>query len=176
MGLKPFTAAFALTATICLGMSGPVRAENSPQTTDFVHKASEGNMFEIESSKLALTKTSVKDVKSFAEMMVTDHTQVGDQFKKALVASGSGLAPANKLDNDHQETLNSLKAAEPAIFDSLYIQAQGKAHDDAVSLFASYAEKGDDTALKKFASDELPVLKKHQDRIHALSTYTSSRQ
>ena len=176
MNLKPFISAFALTASICLGISTSVYAENSSQTMDFVHKASEGNMFEIESSKLALIKTSAKDVKSFAEMMVTDHTQVGDQFKKALAASGSGLAPADKLDSDHQETFNSLKAAAPAVFDSLYIQAQGKAHDDAVSLFASYAENGDDAALKKFASDELPVLKKHQGKVHALSTYTSSRQ
>ena len=176
MEFKPFAAAVGLTATLCLGLSVPARAEATQQTADFVHRASEGNMFEIETSKLALTKSSVNDVKNFALTMVTDHTGTGDQLKKVLASSGTGLAPADKLEDEHQKTLNGLKAVPPASFDGLYIQAQGKAHDDAVSLFTSYAENGDDTELKKFAADTLPALKKHQDMLHSLSTYMSSRQ
>lgn len=175
MNFKPLAAAFVLTALLCPVL--PAHAAVSQQTTDFVQKASEGNLFEIESSKIALQKTSAKDVKDFAQRMVADHTQIGDQLKKALNDSGTGLTPATVLDNDHQNTINSLNAAAPTTFDNLYAQAQVKAHDEAVNLFTGYAQNGDDAVLKKFASNTLPMLKEHQALAHTLSqSYVSARQ
>lgn len=176
MSFKPFATAVALTVLMCPALQAHA-AEVSQQTTDFVKNASVGNLFEIESSKLALQKTSATDVKDFAQKMVTDHTQIGDQMKKAVNASGTDLTPATTLDADHQQTLNSLKAAPAANFDNLYVEAQLKAHDDAVTLFSDYAQNGDETNLKKFASDTLPTLKKHQQMVNDLSrTYVSAHK
>jgi putative membrane protein len=175
MNFKPLAAASALMAMVYLASPVPAHADASMQTTDFVRKASQGNMFEIESSKIALKKSSAKDVKDFAQAMVTDHTQIGDQFKKTLAASNTGLTPATQLASEDQKTLDILKAAPAPTFDNQYVQAQSKAHDGAVSLFSDYAENGDNTDLKTFAADTLPTLKKHQDMVHTLSqSYMSS--
>jgi putative membrane protein len=169
MHLKTLAVLSVFIAMAAIGLSVFAQPQVSSQTTDFVHKISMGNKFEIDSSKLAINKTSAKDVKSFAEMMVSDHTQIGDQLKKALASSGTGLTETETLDSDLQKELDQLTSAPPTAFDNLYVQAQSRAHDEAVTLVANYAESGDDVSLKKFASDTLPILKKHQDAVHTLS-------
>ena len=59
-------------------------------------------------------------------MMVTDHTQIGDTFKKTVAASGTGLSAAEKPAGEAQKQLDELKAAPAASFDNLYVQAQSK--------------------------------------------------
>lgn len=176
MDYKPYAAAFVLTAAIGFGTPASA-AEPSAKTSDFVHKASEANLFEIESSNLAIQKTSAKDVKDFAQQMVADHTHMGDQMKKAITASGTNLTPASALEDEHQKTLDTLKAASAATFDNLYVQAQSKAHDEAVTLFDDYAQNGDDDVFKKLASDSLPMLKKHQEMVHDMNqSYMSTKK
>jgi putative membrane protein len=177
MNLKTLAISSIFAATIAFCIPACAQTQSSSQTADFVRNASAGNAFEIESSKLALKKTSAKDVKNFAQMMVTDHTQLGDELKKTVASSGTGLTVAEKLAGDAQKTLDELTAAPTAAFDNLYVQAQSKAHDDAVSMFSDYAENGDNVDLKKFASNALPTLKKHQELVHNMTqAYMSTSQ
>jgi len=177
MNLKTLAASSVLTAMLAFGMPAFAQIQPSSQTTDFVRNASLGNMLEIESSKIAIKKTSAKDVKDFAQMIITDHTQIGDQFRKALASSNTGLSATEKLEGDPKDMLDELNAAPAATFDNLYVQAQSKAHDEAVTIFADYAENGDNASLKKFASDTLPTLKKHQELVHTLTqSFMSTRQ
>jgi putative membrane protein len=169
MNLKTLAVSSIFMAMAAFSLPAFAQAGPSSQTTDFVRDASAGNAFEVESSKLAINKTSAKDVKDFAKMMVADHTQIGDALKKALASSSTGLTPAETLDAESEKTLDELNAAPASAFDNLYVQAQSKAHDQAVTAFADYAEHGDNTSLKKFASDTLPVLKKHQELVHSLT-------
>ena len=59
----------------------------APKTEDFVRIAAISDMFEIESSKLAASNAQDPAIKSFAEKMVKDHTQVSTEMK-ALVSAG----------------------------------------------------------------------------------------
>lgn len=177
MNLKVFTASSIFVAVMAFCIPTFAQAQPSSQTADFVRNASTGNVFEIDSSKLAIKRTSSKEVKNFAQMMVTGHTQIGDKLKETLASSGTGLSVVEKPYGETQKTLDELNAAPAAAFDNLYVQAQSKAHDDAVSMFADYAENGDNAGLKKFASDALPTLKKHQELVHNLTqAYMTTRQ
>lgn len=136
---------------------------DSPQ--DFTTKVAIANMFEIETSKLALKMGTRADVKTFAKQMVDDHTKAGVAFKKVLATDTTVTAPKT-LDDDHQKKLDDLKAMKAGDdFDSAYISAQKDAHSDAVSLFDNYSKNGTDTALKQFATDTLPTLQSHKDMI-----------
>jgi putative membrane protein len=57
--------------------------------------------------------------------------------------------------------LDGLKAKVGKDFDSSYDQIQVKAHEDAVTLFETYAKGGEDPELKKWAAKTLPHLKEH---------------
>jgi putative membrane protein len=136
---------------------------DTPQ--QFAEKAAVANLFEIETSKLAVKTSKNKDVLAFANKMITDHTKAGTAFKAAVGKASGVTAPAEKLDDAHQSKLDDLKTKTGEDFDKAYIDAQQDAHDEAVSLFDSYANNGTDAALKAFAAETLPTLKAHEEHI-----------
>ncbi len=144
-------------------------AKTSKATTDFVKKAAVANQFEIDSSKLALEKSQDADIKTFAQKMVDDHTKAGESFTAAVTEGkvDAALVPA-KLDAKHQKELDKLSKADAKDFDKDYLKAQKDAHKDAIALFKGYSEKGDNEALKTFATNTLPTLEGHQTELEGL--------
>jgi putative membrane protein len=149
-------------ATICLLIALPAMAQSpAPRAQDFVNKVAVSDMFEIQSSQLALTeKQPDKDTKPFAQRMVKDHQKKTAELTK-LVDSGNLQELPTALDSDHQKMLDELKAKTGKEFDQSYDQIQVKAHQDAVALFEAYAKDGDNADLKKWAASTLPHLKQH---------------
>lgn len=137
----------------------------SPQ--DFADKAGVANMFEIESSKVALEKATSDDVKNFAQKMIDDHTKAGDDMKAAADSQG-GITVPTELDDAHQQMLDQLNNASGDDFDQTYIQMQTDAHKQAVALFDAYSKNGEDGALKDFAAKTLPTLQQHYDMVQQL--------
>jgi putative membrane protein len=128
---------------------------------DFATKVAISDMFEIQSSQLALSKQPDADTKPFAEKMVQDHQKTSNELK-ALVDGGKVKATLpTALDAEHQNLLDDLKAKNGKDFDQSYDQVQLKAHRDAVALFEAYAKTGDNSDLKSWAGQTLPHLKEH---------------
>lgn len=165
--------------TTALVVSGPVFAQDSnasPTSTapatvtdpaEFASMAAVSNMFEIESSNLALDKASSDEVKAFAEQMIADHTKAGEEM--ATAAGEEGVVPASQMDQRHQQILNDLNALDGEDFDAAYIRAQVQAHDEAVAMFEGYAADGAEGPLKEFAAATLPTLQQHQSHAHEMS-------
>lgn len=133
--------------------SATYASDNTADT--FVTKASIANMFEIETSKLALERSHHEGVKTFAKQMVDDHTKAGEKLTAALQKSNSKLKQAEGLDDAHKEKLAELKNTADDNFDQAYIELQADAHKQAVMLFSDYADNGKDAALKQLAADTL---------------------
>jgi putative membrane protein len=132
----------------------------------FVNKATIGNQFEIESSRLALQQSKNDDVKDFAQQMVDDHTQIGEDLTSVIATSNAQIpVPDNKLDPAHAKILAQLRSLPGSDFDHLYLKNQIKAHDDAIALFTNYIAHGKNSALRDFANRTLPIIKKHRDEI-----------
>jgi putative membrane protein len=132
----------------------------SPSTEDFVTEAANGDMLEIESSKLVAAKGDARD-KAFAEQMIKDHSATSAELK-ALVSSGKVPAtlPA-AMDKAHGAKLDELSGLSGADFAKAYEDMQLAAHKDAVSLFERYARGGDNASLQAFAAKTLPHLREH---------------
>lgn len=156
-----------------IGQTAPP-ARTAPQTAaalltaaTFVPVVGVSNQFEIESSQLALSRSTSKAVKDFANRMVVEHNLAGAKFKQAL-ADAKITLPSEKLDAKHQAIIDRLKAANGAAFDTAYIEAQTNAHVEAVDLFKAYAKDGDTPRLKAFAADLLPTLVGHLEHVKKL--------
>lgn len=130
----------------------------------FVTKTAVGNLFEIQSSRVALEKAQNEAVKSFAQTMIQDHTAATERMK-AL----GGRMPT-KLDARHAGMVKTLRSTPAARFDQAYLQAQVKAHEETVALFESYARSGTDPQLKAFATEMLPTLQGHLDMVRKMAT------
>ncbi len=164
------TAALALISPI--GIATAQDANQNAATTQnmeinsaeqFVMMASMSDLFEIESSQLALENAKSENVKEFAQQMITDHTANTQKLMQTVKATGGTMKAPEKLDEPHQEMLESLQGASDANFDAAYMDAQVMAHQQAVALFSSYAENGDNDMLQEFAQQQLPVIQMHYE-------------
>ena len=142
-------------------------AMKAVSTEMFLTKAAGGNMFEIESSKLAVSRTKSEPIRDFANKMVADHGTAAKKFK-AAVAEAKLEAPPEVMDAKHKAIVDDLRSQEGAAFDQAYVEAQRKAHIETVELFEAYADKGDNARMKQFAKDMLPTLKTHLEHVTKL--------
>ncbi len=171
-----------LASGVCLALAAPVWAQSpssgdaapssaqqsAPSTEDFVKTVAISDMFEVQSSKLALEKKAKPD-QQFAKRMIHDHGKTTEQLKH-LVDSGKVKAQLpTGLDAEHQQMLDQLRGETGATFDKDYDQMQLKGHKDAVALFESYAHSGDNAALKRWAANTLPHLQEHLSMAEKLS-------
>jgi putative membrane protein len=138
----------------------------------FVHQAAIAGMAEVAEAQLAVSKAQRDDVKQFAQRMIDDHTKANDQLKQLAAAKQVSLPTA--LDAKHKSEQARLEKLSGAAFDRAYIEAQVKAHQQAVSLFKTEAEKGGDPELKQFAAQTLPILQQHHDAVVALAKNRTS--
>ncbi|MET0220648.1 MAG: DUF4142 domain-containing protein [Tardiphaga sp.] len=139
----------------------------APTTADFVKEVAISDMFEIQSNKLATEKGNAAE-KTFAAMMVTDHTKTSTELK-AMVGSGKVKADLpTALDSAHQSKLDKIKGESGKDFSSDFSSQQVSAHKDAVNLFERYAKGGDNAELKDWAGKTLPTLQHHLDMAQKL--------
>nr|WP_257022436.1 DUF4142 domain-containing protein [Pigmentiphaga litoralis] len=145
-------------------------AELARKDKQFIEKAAESGYLEIEASRMAATKASHADIKSFAQMMVTDHTAVDTELKS--LASSKSVAVPTQPTRSVKSKLDSLaKRTDGADFDKKYAdEIAVDAHKDAVKLFESTAKDAKDPDIKAFAAKTLPSLKAHLEKGEAIKT------
>jgi predicted outer membrane protein/sporulation protein YlmC with PRC-barrel domain len=124
---------------------------------DFVNRAAIGNMFEIQTSQLAVNRTQNDRIRQFAQRMVDEHTKAGEALKTA--ATGQTLPQS--LDQSHAGLLQTLQGASGPDFDRRYVRQQVNAHQESVQLYETFARTGDNPQLKTFAQQTLPTLQQH---------------
>ncbi|SFR82457.1 DUF4142 domain-containing protein [Sphingomonas jatrophae] len=130
--------------------------------TDYVKMAADSDMYEIQSSKLALSRSKRDDVKAFAREMIADHTMTSKSLMAALKNGDRTIAkPGTKLSSDNAAKIALLKKAPKEGFDTMYLQQQMQAHQTAWALHKGYATDGTDPALKQVASTAVPVIERH---------------
>lgn len=142
-------------------------SQNATDPAQFVAMATASNMFEIESSKLALEKATRPETKTFAQHMIDDHTKAGAEMQKA--ASADGITAPTALDEKHKAKIDSLAGKTGDDFDASYVAEQLSAHKEAVALFTGYANNGPAGSLKDFAAKTMPTLQGHLDQVSKLS-------
>ena len=136
--------------------------------SDFVSTVAGSDMFEIESGKLAKTMATNADLKSFGDMLVTDHTKSSAELKAAAAEASPPVTVPTTLPAELQAKLDALKAAKGADFDKLFVEQQKEGHQKALDALHSYAAGGDQPSLKTFATKATPVVQGHLDKLNAM--------
>lgn len=171
-------AALALAACSGEGGSGadkaasaapPVAAEPGPLTgAGFVTAVAQGNLFEVQASRMARTRASDIEVKRFAQEMMDVHTASTAELS-TLIAEVEGARIPVSPDARHQALLQTLRAASAADFQRLYLTQQADAHREARTRLETYASGGDNDGLKTFATKTATVVKAHVDKLGKLN-------
>lgn len=139
----------------------------SSADSDFVQHAATGGKAEVAMGKLAEQRGAVASVREFGRWMVTDHTQANHQLAK--IAQQSGMQLPSGPDKQQQAAMAHIEKLHGTAFDRAYIAAQLKAHEKTVDLFRKEAQSGQDTQLKQFAQQSLPMLEQHLTEVQELA-------
>jgi len=102
---------------------------------DFVHDVAIMNMTEIELSRMALTKATSPDVRSFAQRMIDDHGAAGDKLKGVI--SAYQMQWPSQLDDEHRKSVDELAKKQAGDFDREYAKAMVHGHQDLVAKLES---------------------------------------
>ncbi len=130
----------------------------------YVRIAASSDMYEIQSSQLALSKAQNASIRGFAEMMVRDHTNTTQQLAAAATAAGVGAPPQSMLPL-HADMVARLQARSGADFDREYARQQLMAHQQAVALHTNFAARGDAPALRTVAAAAVPIVTQHLNMV-----------
>lgn len=130
----------------------------------FVAMAASSDMYEIESSRLALQRTQNPMLRMHAEMMIRDHTNTTTQLKAAATDASLGV-PMQMLPL-HAGLLDQLQRSPN--FDATYRGQQITSHQQALALHTNYARRGDVPQLRGVAAAAVPVVRGHLDHIQRM--------
>lgn len=141
----------------------PAPMTDSLTKTDasFVVNAADAGMLEVELGKLTQTNAASQTVKDFGDMMVKDHTAVGDKLKR--LAAAKNLAVPETLSDKSSDKKNKMQDKKGKDFDKAYAKAMVDGHKDVIKSFEDEAKDGTDPDIKAFASEQLPTLHHHLD-------------
>lgn len=142
-----------------LVLSGPAMAQVM-SASEYVATAGAGDMYERQSSELVLTTTSNPALRSFADMMVAQHTKSTAEVKAAAKQAKLKPRPA-MLTPSQTEMIAQLRAEAGTARDAAYVAQQKAAHGQALAVHQAYADGGLSPPLKAAATAIVPAVQAH---------------
>lgn len=131
------------------------------ETSDFMVKAANGGMMEVELGKSAQDKATNSRVKEFGAMMVRDHSNANDELK--ALASRKNVTLPDSVGSDLRSHMNDLMKKKGNDFDKAYMNMMVDDHQDDVDMFQKASNNLKDPDVKAWAAKTLPTLQKHLD-------------
>lgn len=148
------SAAAALYGALALWVAGASAQPAGPTDPQIAAIVVTANQVDIDAGKLALTKAHAKDVKAFAQQMITDHTGVNKQATE-LVAKLKVKPEENdtsrSIKRGGDENLAKLKNLKGAEFDRAYIDHEVTYHQTVIDAL-------DKTLVPNAKNEELKAL------------------
>jgi len=158
-----------LNDTATMGMSDTNNTANTEikdDIKDFMKKAAEGGMMEVDLGNIAMKNSSTQQIKDFGKMMVDDHSQVNQELK--ALASVKNIGLPTMVGSDKQDKIDKLSKENGAEFDKDYVSMMIDDHKKDIDEFKDAQDKANDPDIKAFLDKTIPVLQKHLDAIQAI--------
>lgn len=144
----------ALCSALSLWVSEAVAQLAGPTDAQIAAIVVVANQVDIDAGKLAIGKANAKDVKAFAQQMITDHTGVNKQATELvtkLKVKPEENDTSRKLKRDGAENLAKLQKLKGADFDRAYIAQEVAYHQAVIDAL-------DKTLVPNAKNDELKTL------------------
>jgi len=138
----------------------------STKDVNFASSVTNNALNKVNTGKMALEKSTNTRVKSFATMLVNDHTEFGEELsliakdRKITLPALSGMAEMHQA--------NRLAMKQGNDFDKAFMDAMIEDEKKEVAICENGSKSCKDASLKAFATKTLPVLKMHLDSAQAI--------
>lgn len=126
----------------------------------FLINAASSNLLEIQVGKMAAQQATKPEVKQFAQMMVSHHTQATQELKN--VATPLGVTLPQTMIPVHQAMADRLANKTGKDFDEAYMDLMETAHKMDIAMFEVKSKAAETPTVKGFATRTLPMLRSHE--------------
>jgi|GEM_PF-376084 putative membrane protein len=138
------------------------------QDRTFMMQASMGNSAEVAAGALASTKGDSVGIRSFGQMMVTDHSTAQTDLK--TLGTNVNVGVKDSVDAAHITLGQTLQGLSGRAFDSTYIVNQINDHQTTISAFQTEISSGGRTEVINYANKYLPKIQMHLQMADSIAT------
>lgn len=135
----------------------------------FLMKAVQGNLAEIQMGKLALKNSADRNTQNYANRMIEDHTTANVQALQIIAKKGM---PAPKSPDAASIAMMRRMSKMKTGFNKMYITHMIADHKEDIAEYTKEAKTGYDDDIKGYAVATLPTLKSHLDFAQTLMNPT----
>ncbi len=130
---------------------------------DYVATAASVDLFVIRSAELATSRAADPRLRTYARTLIDDHR--GTSAQLSFGGRRLNLVPSAVLRPEHQAMLDALAAS--GTFDMLYRRQLTSLHEQAVTLHAAFAQRGESPTLRTVAANALPIERRHLQQLRS---------
>ena len=143
-----------LFAVLLMAAAGTALADAS--SDQFIVKAMQNSMLEVQLGKLAQKNAQTTGVYALGERLARDHARISKML--AVIIKAKGIEVPASLDASYSDVVETLANKNGPEFEAAYTEQMVNAHEKAIVLFTTVAE-GNDPELSHFAKQVLPMLR-----------------
>jgi len=132
----------------------------------FLAQAAISNLSEIQAGQLAASNATNASVKSFGQLMVTEHTKA--QTDLSALATRVNYSLSDSIDAEHRAIKLMLDTLTGRSFDSAYISNQVKDHQRTLALFQAAQTGSSNQQVRTYANTYAAAIKMHLDSAVAI--------
>lgn len=140
--------------------------ESKEDDSKFLVDIAEIDIAEIEIGKLAMQKSTNKEVKDFGKMLVDDHTKSATQLK--TIADKDGISLPTSITDMGKEEYNKLNEKSGIDFDKKFADMMVEGHEKAVDKMTKIAKDATNEEIKVWATDRVGILTGHLEHAKRL--------
>jgi putative membrane protein len=144
----------------------PAAVSQSEQ--DFMMKATQANLAEVDVARIALQKSGNVEVKDYANMIKSDHINALEDL--ADLMKDKNVPQPKAVATDTQQDINRMDNLTGGEFDREFINMMVTDHQKAIELFRDQQSSAQNRDVKKYVDDVLPKLEMHLDKAQRLQT------
>ena len=158
--MKRLSLFVAAAAVLAAGTTADAQRGRMGPAMTYVARAGAADLYEIESSRIAVRRAERPAVREMAERLIADHTRSSQQVMAAARADGL-RPPPPRLEPRQRAMIRQLERVRPRMFDELYLSQQIPAHREALILHRNQARMGRGDDLRRAATGIVPVVQGH---------------
>jgi len=170
--MKASVTALALAAALGTAFAAGDAGNLDKADKAFIEKAAAGGMLEVQWGQMAESKAQSNEVKTYASMLVKDHSAANEELK--ALAQSKGVALPTSLPKHEQGELDKLGKAKN--FDHEFMEENVEDHKKDVKDFEHASKSAKDPDVKAFAAKTLPKLQSHLQQAQALEKSLKGRK
>jgi len=127
----------------------------------FLVKAAESNLKQIQLGQLARQKGTTPDVKELGKIMESEHSKSLNELE--TLAKNKMVTIPTSLTNDARDDYNDLNEKSGNDFDKAYADMMVSEHKNVIEDYEDASDNSYDSDIKNWASGSLSNLRKHHE-------------